>query len=821
MELNTSWYETLELSKDYNDDDDSNEDEDCAFDDIEEDNAPESPVAATHRNVHALREKKWKNFRDDLLHNHLEAQVDDDSHLCCCCDNKAEVICATCDFQRLCLACDAANHMNNTHRRYIYNDVNTRLLQPGGLLLNGTANYLSVHPPSWFEHCRKLNHPVSKMNIRPSLVTLMDLSGICNVILPVFCCNRCNLTTSCNVELLQKSGYWFSNPNSKTWYRGRKLIVYDTRVFDLLSALRSTSTGLSASNYVKAISSYMRSGRSTIPTDISNATFHQAYNEYCLLKLRASKATNDCFDRCEVCVKKCNGISVDGLKSLIRYDRYVDQNDASLVNYFSCTPLAVEMENVFAATHQKSNVAAQPDRCYSVKLGVAVASNQGFGTVKKNSKLDETGLICAVCKHNVAHAYCDMNKGEKYGRVCAVLSSALKKISTPHVIYYDNMCILKKTIEIQLRHNPDNKELAMLSAIPRKLVPTFHVNTHDIYCKMSNSPQYCEGAGANTGEICEVNNAKAAQLSRITKMANKANRQEQIEVMFYNMNTLQRWNLSSFICKQLRCYTREKDHLETLFDPNDAATLTEFNQLETAVISYIRNLKCDAILKLNNAGAYIEKLLQHEDNKATLSAVNAAKRLALKDVPARQLKAVGAENYIKVVGGNLLNAIEELDLEVKYLSTTIGSARGSNHRGTIREKARKKRANIADLETKYNEVVALADKFNISPPIGKITANQGYAQIKGNPDALKTLECIIGFTRWKRVKEEIQYLNEELQNLIISRHDRYKHCLENYRFTKAAVDAICVSQLRPIIFNDISVLKSFKHDASVLENLFV
>lgn len=197
------------------------------------------------------------------------------------------------------------------------------------------------------------------------------------------------------------------------------------------------------------------------------------------------------------------------------------------------------------------------------------------------------------------------------------------------------------------------------------------------------------------------------------------------------------------------------------------------------------------------------------------------KASAMKDVKsAEQLEAVGSENYIRVVGGNLLNSIEALDLEVKYLGISIGSARGSNHRGTIRLKSRKKREAIAELEDQYNEVVNLASRFNITSPLANITSDRGYAQIKGNPDALKTLECIIGYTRWKRVVEEITYLHEELDNLMCSRRNVYIKLIEDHTSNPTIATAISITRIRPVIHNDISVLNSFKVDAYKLESLF-
>lgn len=575
MALNASWYETLDISKCDSSDNESVEDDGkYEDDDSAPASTPEPPKKA--RTVHELRSQLWSDYRETLLLEYLEAQVNYETLQCVSCHNTAVVICTTCDFQGFCASCDSAAHVNNTHRRFVTNDVSALLIQPGGLLLDGAANYLSVMPPKWFARCSKNGHQVSKVNHRPYLVTFMDMSGICNVVLPVFHCSRCNLTQPCNTELLQRSGYWFSSPKFQTWNLGRKLVVYDIAVFEFLTALRSTNTGLSAGNFIHAITAVMRTRCSVTFTELSKATFNQAFSEYCLMKLRASETSKEPFDRCEVCVEKCNGMSVDGLKALIRYDRSRD-NDTGIVNYFSCTSKAEEMERLFEATRTKKNISQPPTRCYGTKLGVA--SSQRNNT--KSAKLDETGLICAVCKHNVAHSYADMNKGEKYGRVCAVLSSALQKVGYAHMAYYDNMCVLKKTIATQAAHNPENKDLSLLASLPRKLVPTFHVSTHDIYCKISNSPQYCKDAGANTGEICEVNNAKATQLSRITKMANKANRQEQIEIMFYNMNTAQRWNLVAFICKQLRSYTREKSHLESLFDVHDRDSIDSFEKLES------------------------------------------------------------------------------------------------------------------------------------------------------------------------------------------------------------------------------------------------
>lgn len=821
-DLNHSWGR-IYVHED-SDDDESNSDASASDiesdiksekEDLEEDGAEAKPKPRL--TVHQTREALWHEHRQFILEEHVKSQIAEDAQSCNTCQLPATIICKTCDFSHFCEPCDAKTHVNNNHQRMMVNNVGVKQDLPGGLLPNGIINLLSVHPPQWFIDCQNNFHCIQKQPGKK--VTFVDLNGISMVLLPVFQCKTCQRSEVCNISCLLRSGYWFSSPQEKYWSTnryGRNLVVFDTRVFDLLATLRSGNTGLSAGMFMKALFQYGRSRSSTAFSDVAHYTFTQAFKEYSIMKINEAALKEEPFDRCEPCGQKCNGLSVDGIKTLIRYNRKEDDGSPA-ISYFSCTALAEKEEENFKAAHTGgSNPVAA--RCGSTKLTNAKASNQGADSAaKKTAALDETGCITAVCKHNITHSYCDMNAGEKYGRVSAVLASALDKVSSCQMLYFDNMCVLKKSLQYQLQKRPDSELLQKIWTVPRKCVPTFHVSTHNVFCKINNSPQYITGAGASSGEICEVQNSKATAISRITKMANKPNRLEELELMFFNLNTANQWNVSLLLCKQLRRYEKELEELEDLLD---MTRLAKYEALEQRIIKYIASCKNPKEVQLNEAGRYMEAYVNYYDHqKGTLVGLTRTKNRLLKQMCEEDLMSAAVTNFVSTKCIHYLNQIEELDLEVKYLATAIRTARGSNHRGTIRASQSSKKKAKEDLERKYNATVRLAARHNIATTYEEITDQQGYAEIKGCPKVLESLSAVSGYTRWKRVSEEIRYLHEEIANLTFSRCDRYRCLLQEHEKCASDIKALAITSLRPLLYNDLCVLKRFERDHSLIQSV--
>lgn len=260
-------------------------------------------------------------------------------------------------------------------------------------------------------------------------------------------------------------------------------------------------------------------------------------------------------------------------------------------------------------------------------------------------------------------------------------------------------------------------------------------------------------------------------------MSSKGTRAEELEVMMTNMN---RYEQHFLMEKLLLHYGKVRTAYKVLFESvqKDKHPEHELEKMERDAINEIKLTREEGKKKLKLtpfAQYYIEKKRRDEGHvKAKSEAVvrSLLKIARAQDEGERSQESLyrrGWRDYLDTECKTLLYKIEYFTLEKSGLKKKYTDAGGSNRRGVLRKQTTKKSKKVLEYEKTYNNNVEVIQREDFKLPYKKLTASVGYQQLLDGEDSFKALVDLDGYSRMKRMREEMDIVPREIATLLEGR----------------------------------------------------
>ncbi|XP_032366186.1 uncharacterized protein LOC116684918 [Etheostoma spectabile] len=265
-------------------------------------------------------------------------------------------------------------------------------------------------------------------------------------------------------------------------------------------------------------------------------------------------------------------VSVDGNRKHYRFKSTARSQERAI------------FDGVFIAKDE--DVTRFVDHIHSKNKHVAGRSNCGGEwsaaretSQRSSSKVDETGLELAVCRHGVLLAALNMFRGE----IFAYPMFLQQLLASKHDVTFFCMDVVCKYWPYLQRISTNCPELQPLQNM-RPFLSVVHAKAHDFKCEVKWSGTNQEGAGKTLGEEVEQCNAFLSRIAVTTKHMSKAGRNDMLTLLAIRWNQQKCQNLATGLSqryhKTSKALNIQMGDLETLKAQHqlDEQTVEEFVQ---------------------------------------------------------------------------------------------------------------------------------------------------------------------------------------------------------------------------------------------------
>ena len=133
------------------------------------------------------------------------------------------------------------------------------------------------------------------------------------------------------------------------------------------------------------------------------------------------------------------------------------------------------------------------------------------------TSLDETGIMGAVCRHDIPLRYLNLFTGERSSSSISLIKSIVDQcpVNTSIHVQYDIACKFQRSLQLA---DPILHQRVQLS------LNAFHNYAHELRCQLRWGPLRTEGLGRSDGEGCERNWASMAHLVSVGRQSSAKSR---------------------------------------------------------------------------------------------------------------------------------------------------------------------------------------------------------------------------------------------------------------------------------------------------------
>ncbi|XP_028417750.1 uncharacterized protein LOC114542274 [Dendronephthya gigantea] len=479
-------------------------------------------------------EENWESSRsaifDALLKSHAVPSPD---NICFLCNEGCAVVrCHECGPRvLLCSACDEKVHETNPlHDRDVWVNGFFQEIPPTTIVSeDGSLGFVKRCAP--FALCK-----ACLLCKEQGSLILVPLDEPCIVVtsrgrydlsLCMYRCGNCDKAYSpLSLEKIISEGYWPGNPKHFNH-------VFSQDLFRLWDSVRKHMPGTSESAFIRSLGNLSsNNGRSST---INVTVFHRAFKEWCFAMHEIDVLKGRNWMECPCCYKNQHSCHVDGNAKLYRYS-CVPRGERKCYygNVFVEEYDAVEahLDIVYASASSKKNTS----NSYCGTSNWKAARN----TANVRSKLDETGLVVAGCRHALAQSALNMYRGELFGYTHYLQINRLVPQGVMF-LWQDVVC----------------KYWPWFMSLPKELSPqdTFlmkpalsimHGKAHIWSCQVTWGGRWQQGSAYTTGEEVEQINSYISRLGSTTKYMNAGGRDETIteHVMHWNKQKVMKLHIS-------------------------------------------------------------------------------------------------------------------------------------------------------------------------------------------------------------------------------------------------------------------------------------
>jgi hypothetical protein len=192
-------------------------------------------------------------------------------------------------------------------------------------------------------------------------------------------------------------------------------------------------------------------------------------------------------------------------------------------------------------------------------------------------KKDETGLMGAVCRHDIPLRYLNMFEGERYDCTLTLVKEILSAapLHSKPFLLYDIAC---KFIPYFSQVDP-----SWFKRLHSYALNGFHSYAHELKCQLSLGPMRAEGLGRSDGEGCERDWAQKAPLVASLRTTSAEIRMLILDVQSLHQGQQLRQRLGYSLARrwkaavsQINASSKTLDSLQSNGLASDRASLVEF-----------------------------------------------------------------------------------------------------------------------------------------------------------------------------------------------------------------------------------------------------
>ncbi|XP_035528808.1 uncharacterized protein LOC118336301 [Morone saxatilis] len=482
---------------------------------------------------------------------------------CSQCGNNCAAIrcrdCLPCHF--LCAECDISRHSNASvlHNRDAMFAGFFEPLPPTTCVvekaLTNCVRFLPIEMPVSICGCP----PEALRVIKGKAVALVTINGRYDLNMPELTCEGCQATWTAGLDDLINSGYWPATLHFVT--------IYETDLFYTFEDMKMASPGMSFQAYLRMLEKRTaRFGR------ISSDSFQKSFFEWASVQSEVDSTCKEEKFICPACTPAMLAVSVDGNRKHYRFKSTARSQERAI------------FDGVFIAKDE--DVTRFVDHIHSKNKHVAGRSNCGGEwsaaretSQRSSSKVDETGLELAVCRHGVLLAALNMFRGE----IFAYPMFLQQLLASKHDVTFFCMDVVCKYWPYLQRISTNCPELQPLQNM-RPFLSVVHAKAHDFKCEVKWSGTNQEGAGKTLGEEVEQCNAFLSRIAVTTKHMSKAGRNDMLTLLAIRCNQQKCQNLATGLSqryhKTSKALNIQMGDLETLKAQHqlDEQTVEEFVQ---------------------------------------------------------------------------------------------------------------------------------------------------------------------------------------------------------------------------------------------------
>ncbi|XP_028415546.1 uncharacterized protein LOC114538616 isoform X3 [Dendronephthya gigantea] len=347
----------------------------------------------------------WENSRSAIFAAVLKSQAIPKTGAVCflCGEDRAVVRCRHCGPDALlCNNCDeTAYEKKPLHDRDIWINGFYQAIPPTETVLpDGSPSFNRKYPPFLF--CKECIYCKGQdtLSIIPSneMCILITAKGRFDLYSFTYSCTGCDQQFSpLTLEKIINEGYWPGGPKNLNY-------IFCEDVFRVWDSLRKYMPGTSETAFRRSLASISsEKGRSGI---INASVFHCAFKEWCFAMHEVDILQEKQWANCPSCFRSQHSCHVDGNAKLYRYNSVPrGERKCYYENTFIEDDELVEehLNNVYSNNSAKGH----SSNSYCGSSHWKAARN----TVNRQSKLDETGLVVAGCRHSLAQSAVNMHQG--------------------------------------------------------------------------------------------------------------------------------------------------------------------------------------------------------------------------------------------------------------------------------------------------------------------------------------------------------------------------------------------------------------------------
>ncbi|XP_072016504.1 uncharacterized protein [Amphiura filiformis] len=750
----------------------------------------------------------WKHYRPFIMNRMLdrEGMFADDLPACfqVNCEKRASVKCLDCCGAYFCAECDSTLHScNPLHDRLACKDGYFAYLpQEYPFPANDYIQFQCECGGKSWSNCPNGSYIIITMKGRYDLTKLTRRCWECGKDEPALF----------DLENIIHRGYWPANPNLKG-----SCYIFDMKLLQMWQFVYRHLPGSSLSGFIGALNSISdKYGRKTT---INQTVFSRAVAEYGFIMSEMELMMHKDPMMCPSCSEDQLMAHIDGNHKLYRYSHVSSDGKESKTRKESETKKKSKPKRTayyagrFIANDE--DVTKHLQQVYEVHP----SKNSLFTDIycgdskwkaarevkSRNSKMAETGLVVAGCRHAIAQKAVNMFAGELYAYAHFL-----------HVSFMMDNGVKYMFQDITCKYWPWAQKVALKAgttatlwgAAVKDIIPALsvlHAKAHSWHCQICWGGRYVEGVGAGSGEDMEQAFSHLSRTGSTTKYMTATGRADTItdHVLFWNGRKIR--SLPELLCKRFKRVKTSSDEtqeeLAAICSASDVnqATILQWTEEVVKVAKdthFLRGKKKESSLlqeyfileqEIKSAETLKDFTEKSSEGLSAVLGQHEIFKTAQTQILAKDAKAKRKEHLLKTLGGNHKKLLEQgkeaavtavchrLQVDIELTSNSYNQRKEAmkdltetcKQRTKFRIKNENEKKRVAVAIEKRHQVMKLIHDDPDYPDVDEVLKGQFPWHKTGGDICWATKKRAADLLKYhQRLMEEENFLLKEMKNFL-------------------------------------------------------